>query len=130
MAHLAGRGGNVSIGAGAGTEITGVKSWTLDYTVDMLDTTDFADGGTTPYPRTFLPGLSSWSGTFDVVKGSAPQALGVSSTPINLNLEEVDNTTYWRGSAFITGIHASTAVDGLVTYTYDFQGTGELTEAA
>lgn len=130
MAHLAGRGGDVSIGAGAGTSVTGVRSWTLDYTVDTHDTSDFADGTTSPYPRTFLPGLSSWSGSFEVVKGDAPQALGVSSTPININLEEVAATTYWRGSAFITGIHASVSVEGIVMYTYDFQGTGELTEAA
>ena len=130
MAHLAGRGGNVSIGAGAGTAIVGVKSWTLDFTVDMLDTTDFVDGAATDAARTFLPGLSTWSGTFEVVKEAAPQALGTSSTSININLEELDDTTYWRGAAFITGIHASVSVDGLVMYTYDFQGTGNLTEAA
>lgn len=125
MGHYAGRGGDVSIGSDAGTTVAGVRSWTLDYTVDMLDTTDFVDGGTTPYPRTFLPGLSTWSGSFELIKEDAPETLGT-ATAINLNLEEVAGTTYWRGSAFITGIHVSVSVEGLVLYTFDFQGTGGL----
>ena len=124
MAHTAGKGGNVNIDG----DITGVKSWTLDYTVDMLDTTDFIDGAATNAARTYLPSCSSWSGSFEVVKGDAPTALGTSSTTVTLKLEE-DGTYYWQGECFITGIHASAAVDGLVMYTYDFQGTGELTEA-
>jgi len=124
MAHTAGKGGNVNISG----DITGVRSWTLDYTVDMLDTTDFIDGAATNAARTFLPGLSGWSGSFEVVKGGAPSALGTSSTPVTLKLEE-DGTYFWQGSAFLTGIHATTSADGLVMYTYDFQGTGELTES-
>ena len=126
MAHVSGKAGNVTITAG---DITGVKSWTLDYSVDMLDTTDFIDGAATNAARTFLPALSTWSGSFEVVKGSAPSALGTSATPVALKLEE-DGSVFWTGNAFVTGIHASTSVDGLVMYTYDFQGTGELTEAA
>ena len=126
MAHVAGKAGNVTITAG---DITGVKSWTLDYTVDMLDTSDFIDGAATNAARTFLPGLSGWSGSFEVVKGSAPNALGTSSTAVAIELEE-DASVKWTGNVFLTGIHASVAADGLVMYTYDFQGTGELTEAA
>lgn len=124
MAHLAGKGGMVYIGA----DIAGIKSWTLDYTVDMLETTDFVDGGAANSPRSYIPGLSGWSGTFEGYKDGAPQGLGFSSS-IALKLEE-DGTYFWTGSAYITGIHANAAVDGIVTYTYDFQGTGELTESA
>lgn len=125
MAHLSGTGGMVYIAA----DKAGIKSWTLDYTVDMLETTDFADGAATNAAKTFLPGLSGWSGSFEGYKDGAPITLGFSATPVTLKLEE-DSTLFWQGSAFITGIHANTSVDGIITYAYDFQGTGELTESA
>ena len=128
MAHYAGRGGNVSVGAGAGTAMAGVKSWSLDYTVDMLDTTDFADGQTTPYPRTFLPGLSTWSGTFETVKCSAPLAL---FTQVGIELTETTTAgQLWIGNIVLTGIHPTVAADGLVMYSYDFQGTNKLEVAS
>ena len=123
MANLAGRTGMVNISG----DIAGIRNWTLDYTVDMLDTTDFADGAATNSARTFLPGLSGWSGTFEGLKDGAPQGLGFSSS-VTLKLEE-DGTYFWQGSAYITGVHPNVAVDGVITYTYDFQGTGELTES-
>ena len=122
MAQLSGREGDVYIGA----NVAGIKSWTLDYTVDVLDTTDFVDGGSSPYGRTFVPGLSTWAGSFEGFKDGAPQTLGYSATAVTLSLKE-DGTTFWSGTAFITGIHSSVSVDGLVSYGYDFQGTGTLT---
>ena len=120
---LAGRTGMVNISG----DIAGIRNWTLDYTVDMLDTTDFADGAATNAARTFIPGLSGWSGTFEGLKDGAPQGLGFSSS-ITLKLEE-DAGLFWQGSAYITGIHPSVSVDGVITYTYDFQGTSALTES-
>ena len=127
MTHLAGKAGNVNITAG---DVAGVRAWTVDWTVDMLDTTDFIDGAATNAARTFLPGLSTWSGTFDVVKDSAPTALGTNLTPVAIELEEDNTSIKWTGNVFITGIHASVSAEGLVIYTYDFQGTGDLAEAA
>ena len=109
--------------------IGGIKSWTLDYTVDMLDSTDFADGNTTNSQRTFMPGLSTWSGSFEGAKDSTPIALSFSSA-VHIALQESATSGQgWVGMAYITGIHPSVSVDGLVTYTYDFTGHGELTEA-
>jgi len=123
MAEIAGAGGMVYIGA----DIGGIKSWTLDYTLDILDTTDFTDGNATNAARTFVPGLSSWSGSFEGYKDGEPQALGFAAT-VTLKLEE-DATHFWTGDAYITGVHENAAVDGVVTISYDFQGTGELTES-
>lgn len=125
MAHLSGRTGMLNLET---SDEAGIRNWTLDYTVDMLDTTDFADGAATNAARTFLPGLSSWSGTFEGLKDGAPYALTFSSTTQTIKLEE-DTTYFWTGECFITGIHATVAVDGAITYTYDYQGTGELTES-
>ena len=125
MTELAGRSGMVK----ATADVTGCKNWTLDYTVEMLDTTDFADGDAANAARTFLPGLSNWSGSFSGYKDGQPLPFGFSDA-IALVMEEDTAGTQWTGSAFITGIHASVSVDGLVEYTYDFQGTGALTEAS
>ena len=121
MSHYAGTAGQVD----AASQVTGIKSWTLDYTVDTLETTDFADSGV----KTYVVGCSGWSGSFEGFKDGAPLALAGSS--ISLALKETQTATQkWTGSAFITGIHINTAVDGIVTYAYDFTGTGALVVAS
>lgn len=118
MAHIAGYSGDVQVTA---TSCTGVKSWSLDYVVDALETTDFGDSG----HRSYIPGLDGWSGAFEGYKNGVPIGIGVQ---IALILEESTNTTQrWSGSAIITGCHPTVDVEGVVTYNYDFQGTAALT---
>jgi predicted secreted protein len=116
MAHTFGGNGYVD----TGSAVSGIKSWTLDYNSDALETTDFADAGV----KSYIIGGSGWSGTFEGYKDGAPQTLAGSS--VTLSLYE-DNTYLWTGTAFITGIHATTSADGIVSYSYDFTGTGALT---
>jgi hypothetical protein len=116
MSHISGKSGQVD----TGSAVSGIKSWTLDYTVDMLESTDFADAGV----KTFLAGCSGWSGTFEGYKDGVPQAIGAS---ITLKLYEVAAGAYWTGTAFITGVSANTSNDGIVSYSYTFQGTAALT---
>ncbi len=119
MTHYAGKGGSVS----DGTEITGVKSWTLDYTVGVVDTTDFSASGT----RSVLPSVSQWSGSFEGYKDQTARTLGV-TTAVQLTLSETQTGgELWTGSAFITGVHPSVSYDGTVNYAYDFEGTAALT---
>lgn len=116
MAEKSGKAGYVDTASAVG----GIKSWTIDYTVDSLETTDFADGGT----KSFVTGCTGWSGTFEGYKDGTVQTIGTSS--ITLKLYE-DATYYWTGTAYITGIHASTANDGIALVNYDYQGTGAVT---
>ena len=115
---------------GASTAIAGINTWSLDYTVDALETTDFSASGT----ATYLTGVSRWSGTFGRYKDGAPKALGTSAT-VDLWLVEAATTAIassdraWHGDAYITGIHPTVNYDGIVSYTYDFQGTGSITVA-
>jgi len=108
--------------------VAGMRSWTLDYMVDTLDTTDFAAGAGTNAARTFLPGLSTWSGTFEGIKDGAPLTL-FTQTSIEL-AESATVTQAWVGNVILTGVHPNVSADGVVTYTYDFQGVGELMEAS
>jgi predicted secreted protein len=121
MAHILGKLGQVD----AAAEVTGIKSWTLDYTQDLVDVTDFDDAGV----KTYIVGSSNWSGTFEGYKDATP--LGLSAAPIALKLYESQTLNqFWSGNAYITGVHANVAHDGVVTYSYDYQGTGVLTVAA
>ncbi len=121
MARLAGTGGSVSV---ATNDVDGIKSWTLDQTFDALESTAFDSSA----HRAYIPGLDGWSGSFEGYKNGVPLTIG---TEIALILEEVLNSAsqMFNGQAIITGLHATTAVDGLVTYSYDFQGTAGLTIA-
>jgi len=101
----------------AGKAVAGIKSWTLDYTVDPLEVTDFADAGV----RAYIAGCSQWAGSFEGYKEAAPLTIG---GIYGLELRESGTATQqYRGSALITGLHANTTFDGVVTYGYDFQGT-------
>ena len=102
-------------------EIDGIKSWTLDYTSETLDATDFDDAGI----RAHIIGQSGWSGSFEGFKDTTPLGIGAE---VYLVMGE-STTAYqnWIGKAIITACHPSTGHDGIVTYSYDFQGTGELT---
>ncbi len=121
MAHISGKAGQVD----AASAVTGIKSWTLDYTADTLETTDFADAGV----KTFVIGGSGWSGSFEGFKDGVPLPIAGNAVTIKLYESQAANQ-FWTGSAFIVGIHPATAHDGIVTYSYDYIGTGALTVAA
>ena len=121
--HISGKAGAVYATTTGTTvaAVAGIKSWSLDYVGDALETTDFGDSG----HRTYIAGLDGWSGSFEGYKDAAPKALGTLTV---LELRESANTTQkWTGSALITGLHPSVDVDGIVGISYDFQGTGVLT---
>ena len=101
-------------------EIDGIKSWTLDYTADTLDATDFDDAGT----KAYIIGGSGWSGSFEGYKDTTPLGIGAE---VYLVLGE-STTAYqnWIGKAIITACHPNVSHDGVVTYSYDFTGTGAL----
>ena len=118
---ISGKAGQVD----AASEVLGIKSWTLDYAVDSLDVTDFDDAGV----RAYIVGCSGWSGSFEGYKDTTPLPLAGASVTVKL-YESQTASQFWTGSAYITGIHINTSHDGIVTYSYDFQGTGALTVAA
>ena len=113
--RLVGYGGSVYIGS----DIAGIKSWKVDYTFEVVETTGFDSGGA----KVYLPGLKGWSGSFEGYKDGAPLTIG---TQIALELKE-SATQKYNGQAIVTGLHPSVSVDGLAVVSYDFQGTAGLT---
>ena len=101
-------------------ELDGIKSWTLDYTADTLETTDFADAGI----KSYTIGGSGWSGSFEGFKDGVPLGIGAE---VYLTLgESATASQNWIGKVYITGAHPNTSADGIVTYSYDYTGTGAL----
>lgn len=120
MARLSGKAGNVLIGTATAT---GIRQWSMDYTFEILETTGFDSSG----HREYIAGVDQWSGNFVGAKDGAPLSLGVM---VGLDLRESTATGQrWTGSALISAIHPTIAVDGLVEYSYDFQGSAALTVA-
>ena len=122
MAHRSGTAGQVD----SPNSVTGIRSWDLEYTVDMLDTTDFADAGVS----TFIPGKTQWRGSFSGFKDGTPQAITTGALILLKLYETQQANEFWTGDAFITAVRVDVDNDGIVSYEYDFQGTSTLTVAA
>ena len=125
MPAIYGYGGTVAWTVLFGDCDLNVKSWSLDYTADMLDTTDFSSSG----DRTFIGGLRTWSGSFECNLDDTAKILnsgsdlGGTASVMSLN---ATSTKVYVGTATCSGIHPSVSVEGLNTVTIDFQGTGAL----
>ena len=120
MAEVAGKGGDISFT----NAVTSAKSWTLSWTGDLEDITDF-DNGSAGYKR-YLHTLKDWTataeGSWDIADTAEP---GDSAT---LTLTPVALTTY-SGTAIVLSTDITAVVSGIVTGTISFQGNGALTLA-
>ena len=117
MAEIAGYGGVVEY---ATATPAGINNWTLSYVTDALETTDFQDSGL----RTYIPGLRGWSGTFSGSRDGVPLAQ-TALAYIELQVS-TDATQLYTGSVLITNSTPTVAVDGVITISYDFTGSGAL----
>ena len=104
----------------AAKAIAGIRSWSMDYVMNVEDTTGFDDSG----HKTFAPTIDEWAGSFEGFKDGAPLTIG--SVVLLEVRESATSTQQWRGNAILTGLHPNVPVDGIVAYSYDFQGTGVL----
>lgn len=118
MGQISGVAGEVRV---AGSTVAGVKSWSVDYVSEALETTDFGDSG----HRAYIPGLDGWSGSFEGFKDGAPTSIG---SEVALILKESATTgQQYTGQAILTGSHPTVDIDGIVGIAYDFQGSAVLT---
>ena len=122
MAAVTGRDGNVTL---AGGYVTNVQRWNLDYVADAVETTDFTVAGPT-YPRTYIPGLSGWSGSYDCFADDAIPVVAPGGAPAAIALQMVPAQTC-TGDVIVTRVSPATPVAGAAMVTIDFQGTGVLT---
>lgn len=118
MAEVKGTAGSITY-----TNLTaGVKAWTLNYTADTVETTDFADAGV----ATYLGTITRWNATVTANWDAANTAKPADSASLTLTV--TSGKTY-SGTAICTGMTPSTEVAGIAQVTYTFQGSGVLTIA-
>ena len=118
MAVISGKDGSVVLTNAATT----IKSWTLSYVGDALETTNF---DTTGSLRSFIPGLTGWTGSFEGFFSGSNSAVPGSTGTITLKTG-TGSTGLWHGSIVLTGMDVSDPRDGVITQSYTFQGNGAL----
>ena len=130
MAVSAGYNGSVVFTDLNGEGITlRIRSWSIEWTADTLETTNFDTSG----PRSYIGGLTSWSGSFELDADSAQEfvssgyATAITDATVKFYL---DSGNYFQGSIIITSISVSTSVEEKPTVSVSFQGTGTLTQSA
>ena len=106
---ISGKDGSVSNANGASE----IKRWTVSMVVDALDATSMSSGGW----REFIAGLQTGSGSF-VCIGTRPTTGAATSLTLNTG------STTIVGNAILTSVETETDVEGVVTYTCEFQFTG------
>ena len=120
MAEICGKTASVSMG---GTVIAGLRDWSIDYTADVLETTDFADSG----HRTYIAGIDGWTGGMNGFgQPGWSTAATVGSKYAGKFYLLKTGAHFYSGSVLITGAALGNSVDGLATTDYTFTGSGAL----
>ena len=109
--------------------IAEVKSWELNTSAEVLDSSSI--GSCT---KSYTVGAVDWSGTiscwWDATDSTGQELMGVGDT-VSLSVQPEGDTAAdvtYSGSAIITSIARSGAVDSIVEANFSFQGTGALTQ--
>ena len=126
MATHHGKEGVVTAG---GTGIGELTGFTLETTGDVVEDTALTDA-----TKRFLAGRTSFSGTLEMSydeTDSPQQTLTVGSSIAFVVLPEgnASGDEKFSGTGIITGMSVNNAMDGIVSRSVTFQGTGALTRA-
>lgn len=138
MATLVGNDGVVKIGnaSNTATTVAGVRSFSIDITADTIETSKMGTD-----VRTYVKGMSSWSGSADIYLDTANLAGGanviaalnpcvsttaVGDSPVVIECYLNGSSNKFSGDIIVTGYSASSSMDGLVEATISFQGSGAL----
>mgnify|MGYP000900556923 FL=1 len=121
---IAGFGGAVKVNS---KKVAEISNWSMDLEADDIDVTSFDSNGWKEY----IAGSRGWSGSFegnfvpDDTEGQGALILAwVNSQNVELQLD-VNEDISFSGSAMIT-LSMEAAVDDKVSFSCDFQGSGEL----
>ena len=119
---VAGKNGKVVIGESATKKVVGIKNWSLELSLDTLETTALGDDW-----KNYITGLKEWSasseGDYEVpVDADGQQALQdafLNGTTVTVKLY-VDGTNYYKGEAFINSLSIEDPVDDVVSISIEF----------
>lgn len=126
---IAGKNGKVVVGAASTTKVVGIKNWSLELSLETLETTALGDDW-----KNYITGLKEWTasseGDYEVPTDTAGQKalqtayLNGSTVVVKLY---VDGSNYYTGEAYISSLSIEDPVDDVVSISIEFTGTGPLT---
>ena len=126
MATHHGKEGVVTAGGTAIGELTG---FTIETTGDVVEDTSLSDS-----TKSFLAGRTSFSGTLEMHydEADAQQETLTAGSSISFVLLPEGNDSgdqSFTGTGIVTGMSINNAMDGIVSRSVTFQGTGALTKS-
>ena len=141
MAILTGNNGNIKLDASVGgsvATIAQVRNFSVELTRDTIETSTMGVD-----VRTYINGMSSWSGSADIYFDSASSG-GHFNTHAVLNPTQgtvgqatltfegylADTAGKFSGEVIITGFTVTASMDGMVEASISFQGSGACTYTA
>lgn len=126
---IAGKNGRVEIGDTPSKKIVGIKNWSLELSLDTLETTSLGDDW-----KNYIPGLKEWSassdGNYSIIADSDGQALlqeAFLTGDTVICKFYVDSANYYKGNAIISSLSIEDPVDDVVNISIEFTGTDALT---
>lgn len=140
MSVLTGNNGVVKIdnAAGTPTAIAQVRNFSVEIKADTIETTTMAIDA-----RTYVKGLSSFSGSADVyfdatnytgganvVAALNPTVGNVGDAALSIELYLNNTASKFSGEIIVTGYSVKSSFDGLVEASISFQGSGAMTFTA
>ena len=141
MAILTGNNGVVKLDASVGgsvATIAAVRNFSIELTRDTVETTTMGVD-----VRTYLNGMSSWSGSADIYFDPAastgtiathavlnPTSGTVGQSTLTVELYLADTAGKFSGEVIITGFTVNSSMDGMVEASISFQGSGACTFTA
>ena len=126
MAVITGKDGSVAVGSeGSEVNVTKITSWSISIEADTLEFTNFGSGGW----KENMGSLKSWSGSIEGFADTAQTAtLAVGTTVSVVLVEGGTGSGTYTGDAIVTSKSVDAATADLVTVSFDFTGSGTLTE--
>ena len=132
MATLTGESGKVMFGddsGGASTQVAEVRSWTVEHTKDVIENTSMSEAGG---HRTYLSGLSQFTGTMECMYDTAQTSPAVfdpaNDAALSVEFFPAATGVKYVGDVIVTSVSRTASFDDLVTVSVSFQGTGVLHE--
>jgi predicted secreted protein len=141
MAILTGNNGVVKLDASVGgsvATIAAVRNFSIELTRDTIETSTMGVD-----VRTYLNGMSSWSGSADIYFDPAastgtiathavlnPTSGTVGQSTLTVELYLADTAGKFSGEVIITGFTVNSSMDGMVEASISFQGSGACTYTA
>ena len=128
---IAGKSGKITINSTTPITVLGMKNWSIDLSLDTLETTALGDSW-----KNYITGLKEWTGSgegdFDIsTENSGQEELQnayLNGTEVEVKFY-VDETHFYSGNAIISSLSVEDSVEDIVSISIEFTGTGAISFA-